>query len=131
MSIFEQMMYVNAFSLIFSVVSYLFRLDELRESIGMMLFSVSLLRDVIILSFCATISQVLIYRTIKRFSAVTFSTIMTTRQMFSILLSSLIFQNALSCYQIAAVVLVSAALYLKAYVSFMSHRDIEYSQLPK
>ncbi|XP_078436062.1 UDP-galactose/UDP-glucose transporter 5-like isoform X2 [Wolffia australiana] len=67
--------------------------------------------DVALLSAVATISQFFISYTIRTFGALTFATIMTTRQLVSIFLSCLWFGHPLSSVQWAGVVMVFGALY--------------------
>jgi len=67
----------------------------------------------ILLSFCAAGGQVIIYYSIKEFGALFFSTVMTTRQIISMLLSSMIYLHPLSFWQWAATLLVFGALYYK------------------
>ena len=66
------------------------------------------------LSFAASVGQVIIYCTIKHFGAVFFSTVMTIRQVISILLSCIIFLHPLSILQWIAVFVVFGTLYYKA-----------------
>lgn len=75
-----------------------------------------MLRDAVLLSFAASLGQLVIYFTIKRFGALTYSTIMTTRQFASMLLSSLIFLHPITFSQWAGVALVFAALYYQGFV---------------
>jgi solute carrier family 35 (adenosine 3'-phospho 5'-phosphosulfate transporter), member B2 len=105
------------------------RFGIFAESIRFMLRDSFLLRDVALLSLCSTFIQLLVYQIIKNFNAVTYSTIMTTRQMISIFLSSLLFQNALSFWQLYGTFLVTGALYLKAYFSYIEQREQQQQKL--
>ncbi len=55
--------------------------------------------------------QILIYFTIKNYGALVFSTVMTTRQFVSVLLSSIIFLNPLTFVQWIGTSIVFGALY--------------------
>jgi len=70
--------------------------------------------DVILLSSVATASQFFISYTIRTFGALTFATIMTTRQLLSILLSCLWFAHPLSWEQYIGAAIVFGALYAKS-----------------
>lgn len=112
MSTYNQMLYVNmcsaTISLIMLVVS-----GELWVAIAFSLkypeFNVSSLA----LSVCATAGQMVIYYSIKEFGALFFSTVMTTRQVISILLSCIIYLHPLTVGQWMSALLVFGALYYK------------------
>lgn len=72
--------------------------------------------DVIILSSVATASQFFISYTIRTFGALTFATIMTTRQLVSILLSCVWFVHPLSWMQWVGAAIVFGALYTKSFL---------------
>ncbi|CAN6459654.1 unnamed protein product [Victoria cruziana] len=80
---------------------------------------------VILLSVVATLSQFFISYTIRTFGALTFATIMTTRQLVSILLSCIWFGHPLSWEQMAGAGIVFGSLYLK---SFLKSRPQKASQ---
>ncbi|KAL1544185.1 UDP-galactose/UDP-glucose transporter 5B [Salvia divinorum] len=71
--------------------------------------------DIIILSTVATISQFFISYTIRSFGALTFATIMTTRQLVSILLSCVWFAHPLTAEQLIGAVIVFGSIYSKSY----------------
>ncbi|KAL8525600.1 hypothetical protein ACS0TY_015010 [Phlomoides rotata] len=71
--------------------------------------------DIIVLSTVATISQFFISYTIRNFGALTFATIMTTRQLVSILLSCVWFAHPLSSEQLIGAVIVFGSIYSKSY----------------
>ena len=66
------------------------------------------------LSLCSALGQVVIYHTIKKFGALFFAMVMTTRQVFSILLSCIYFRHPLSLGQWAGAGTVFGTLYYKA-----------------
>jgi hypothetical protein len=70
---------------------------------------------ILALSVASAVVQLVISFTIKRFGAVVFATIMTTRQFFSVLLSCVYFGTSLARYQWVGVGVVFAALYVKAF----------------
>ncbi|KAI9196633.1 hypothetical protein LWI28_025597 [Acer negundo] len=72
--------------------------------------------DVALLSTVATTSQFFISYTIRTFGALTFATIMTTRQLASIMLSCVWFSHPLSWEQWIGAVIVFASLYAKSFM---------------
>nr|GMD15803.1 UDP-galactose/UDP-glucose transporter 5B-like [Ipomoea batatas] len=72
--------------------------------------------DVLLLSTVATASQFFISFTIRNFGALTFATIMTTRQLVSILLSCMWFGHPLSWEQCVGAVIVFGSLYSKSFL---------------
>ncbi|KAF5192211.1 UDP-galactose/UDP-glucose transporter [Thalictrum thalictroides] len=80
------------------------------------------LYDIILLSTVATASQFFISYTIRTFGALTFATIMITRQLVSIMLSCLWFAHPLSWEQWIGAAIVFSALYAK---SFLRSKPLE------
>ncbi|XP_051119500.1 UDP-galactose/UDP-glucose transporter 5B-like [Andrographis paniculata] len=72
--------------------------------------------DIAILSTVATVSQFFIFYTIRNFGALTFATIMTTRQLVSILLSCVWFAHPLSIEQLIGAVIVFGSIYSKSFL---------------
>eukprot|EP00250_Pteridium_aquilinum_P006677 c16544_g1_i1 orf=240-1346(+) len=73
------------------------------------------LYDILFLSMVATASQFFISFTIRTFGALIFSTIMTTRQLASILLSCMWFAHPLSWQQLFGGLVVFCSLYFKSF----------------
>ena len=74
------------------------------------------------LSLCATGGQLVIYYTIKNFGALFFALVMTTRQVFSILLSCIIFFHPLTLGQWFGAGTVFGTLYYKGARKKPSHK---------
>ncbi|KAH7542520.1 hypothetical protein FEM48_Zijuj02G0082600 [Ziziphus jujuba var. spinosa] len=72
--------------------------------------------DVVLLSTVATASQFFISYTIRTFGALVFATIMTTRQLVSIMLSCIWFHHPLSWEQCIGAVIVFGSLYMKTFL---------------
>ncbi|KAF9605827.1 hypothetical protein IFM89_018652 [Coptis chinensis] len=72
--------------------------------------------DILLLSTVATASQFFISYTIRTFGALTFATIMITRQLVSIMLSCLWFAHPLSWEQWIGAAIVFSALYAKSFL---------------
>jgi len=113
MSTYDQMIYVNMFSGIICVVILMVK-GTLFQAINFSMAYPALFWDSIWLSVCSTFGQMLIYYTIKEFGALFFSTVMVTRQVFSIILSCIIYSNPLSHGQWFGFLLVFGTLYYKA-----------------
>ncbi|CAA7389584.1 unnamed protein product [Spirodela intermedia] len=86
--------------------------------------------DVALLSTVATISQFFISYTIRTFGALSFATIMTTRQLVSILLSCLWFGHPLSSLQWIGAAVVFGALYAKIFLKTNSSKPAPVSDEP-
>lgn len=78
--------------------------------------------DIALLSTVATASQFFISYTIKTFGALTFATIMTTRQLVSIMLSCMWFAHPLSPIQWFGAVVVFGSLYMKSFMRTVSQK---------
>lgn len=78
--------------------------------------------DLVMLSTVATTSQFFISYTIRTFGALTFATIMTTRQLVSILLSCVWFGHPLSREQFLGAVIVFGSLYAKTFLRNKAQR---------
>lgn len=112
MTIFNQIMYVQAFSAGFSVLGML-TAGQLSEAISFVFRHPDALSYILTLSAAATIGQLFISHTIRTYGALLFATVMTTRQFISILLSCILFAHPLSAGQWAGTAAVFGALYYK------------------
>lgn len=86
---------------------------------------------ILALSVASAVVQLVISFTIKRFGAVVFATIMTTRQFFSVLMSCLVFQTPLASGQWAGVAIVFLALYYKVLAGMGSKRPDKHKAADK
>ncbi|MEW5319087.1 MAG: hypothetical protein WDW38_010258 [Sanguina aurantia] len=93
-----QVLYTTAFSTALSFVASL-ATQQLQPSILFLIRNPDALVWIAALSLSSAAVQLLISYTIKRYGALVFAIIMTTRQFFSILLSSLVFRTSLSLGQ--------------------------------
>lgn len=112
MTIFNQIMYVQAFSAGFSTLG-LISAGQFGDAISFVMRHPSALGSILTLSAAATIGQLFISHTIKTYGALLFATVMTTRQFISILLSCILFAHPLSLGQWVGTVTVFGALYYK------------------
>ena len=85
--------------------------DELVPSIMFSIQYPSLFYNSTILSIAAMMGQIVIYYSIKNFGALFFATVMTTRQLVSIMLSCLLYFHPLTVGQWAGATVTFAAIY--------------------
>jgi len=112
MSTYNQMLYVNLWSAVMSLASLLFS-NELFSSIEFSMNHPDFFVNSLLLSAAASIGQLIILITIKEFGALFFATIMTIRQVISILLSCLLYMHPLSWGQWFSAALVFGVIYWK------------------
>jgi adenosine 3'-phospho 5'-phosphosulfate transporter B2 len=113
------MFITNAYSCIYTLVS-LYREDELNETMQFLNEHTDITKHIVLLSVTSAIGQIFIFVTIQKFGALVFSLIMTTRQVLSILLSSLVFQHSMTLQGAFGVALIFFALFLQQYLKFKS-----------
>ena len=113
-----QMMFnLNVFSAILSAVPLLIS--------GGMSYSIAFINEhssfgihILIISFSSALGQLFLFYTIAEFGPVVFTIIMVTRQMFSILLSCLIYGHHLTTQAVIGVFFVFLALFLQTYAAY-------------
>ncbi|KAI9019140.1 UAA transporter [Hyaloraphidium curvatum] len=126
MSAPHQMFWVGAWAVVLSILLLLFPIDtllttgtlehnKLGPAVAFAARHPALLADALVLSFAATAGQALIYFCIRTYGALVLSTILTTRQIISILLSALIFAHPITPAQWLAFAAVFGALYFRAF----------------
>jgi len=113
MSTFNQMIHVNAWSGLISLIMLLAH-NDLMPALQFSQDYPNFFIASVGLSLCSALGQVVIYHTIKKFGALFFAMVMTTRQVFSILLSCIYFRHPLSLGQWAGAATVFGTLYWKA-----------------
>ncbi|XP_038980145.1 UDP-galactose/UDP-glucose transporter 5B-like [Phoenix dactylifera] len=121
MEIHNQIFYTTMCSCLFSLTGLIAQ-GHLISAVDFMLRHQDCFYDVAILSTVATVGQFFIYYTIRTFGALTFATIMTTRQLVSILLSCVWFSHPLSWIQWIGTAIVFGALYTKSFLKSKPHK---------
>eukprot|EP00850_Spirogloea_muscicola_P011432 SM000071S21056 [mRNA] locus=s71:155439:158818:- [translate_table: standard] len=116
MEIFNQILYVTLCSSTISLLGLL-SAGQLLLAVSFVLKYPACLFDIILMSLAATTSQFFISYTIRTFGALAFATIMTTRQLLSILLSCMWFGHGLSLGQWGGTAMVFGSLYYKTWTS--------------
>lgn len=121
MEIHNQIFYTTLCSCILSLAGLIFQ--------GHLLLAIDFVRrhndcffDIVLLSTVATASQFFISYTIRTFGALTFATIMTTRQLVSIMLSCVWFSHPLSWQQWIGAIIVFGSLYAKSFLKSMPQK---------
>lgn len=114
MEIYNQILYVTLCSCGLSMTG-LFMRGHWMPALGFVSRHPDCLLDIAVLSAAASASQFFISHTIRTFGALVFATIMTTRQLVSILLSCVFFGHPPTASQWAGASLVFGALYFKTY----------------
>lgn len=115
MEIHNQIFYTTLCSCILSLTGLILQ-GHLLPAIDFVVHHNDCFRDIALLSTVATASQFFISYTIRTFGALTFATIMTTRQLVSILLSCMWFSHPLSWEQWIGAVIVFGSLYVKSFL---------------
>ncbi|KAM2985948.1 hypothetical protein FF2_006289 [Malus domestica] len=115
MEIHNQIFYTTFCSCVLSLTGLLLQ-GQLLPAIHFVSSHNDCFFDIALLSTVATASQFFISYTIRTFGALTFATIMTTRQLASIMLSCLWFSHPLSREQWLGAVVVFGSLYAKSFM---------------
>ena len=114
MTIYNQIMFVQAFSAGFSLLG-LVTAGQLGDALSFVARHPEALTSILTLSAAATVGQLFISHTIKTYGALIFATVMTTRQFISILLSCILFAHPLTGGQWVGTAAVFGALYYKTF----------------
>lgn len=120
MSTFDQMIYVNGFSSLASIIVLMYN-RSLLYTISFITSCPQLAVDILVLSICAALGQMVICYMIKEFGALIFSAVMVTRQVLSIVLSCVIYYHPTTNVQFASATLVVVLLYYKCSGDIRKH----------
>lgn len=122
MSSISLMFITNLYSCLYTFIS-LWSQDQLKESIKFMFQHSDITGHIVLLSIASAIGQIFIFITIQKFGALVFSLMMTTRQILSIFLSSIVFQHSMSVQSLFGISLIFFALFLQQYLKFHSKKE--------
>ncbi|KAK4741862.1 hypothetical protein SAY87_025450 [Trapa incisa] len=128
MEIHNQIFYTSLLSCFISFTGLILQ-GQLILAIDFAYYHRDCLWDIVMLSTVATASQFFISYTIRTFGALTFATIMTTRQLVSILLSCIWFGHPLTYQQILGAVIVFGALYSKSFLRKQPQKSLPSVQM--
>ena len=120
MSSIALMFMTNLYSCLFTLVSLCMD-DELNETIQFISEHSEVTSHLVYLSLASAIGQIFIFVTIQKFGALIFTLIMTTRQVLSILFSSLIFKHQLSIQSIFGVFIIFTALFGQQFLKIINN----------
>lgn len=109
------MMYgVNCSSIIFTVLALVFS-GDIPRVVEFMMYNPAALWYNVLTAITSTTGQIAIFYTIKRFGPVVFTIIMTTRQMMSIVLSTILFGHSITTGGVVGALLVFTAIFHSVY----------------
>jgi len=114
LSSYQMMFGVNAFSLFFTSVSLLLG-GEMFESLSRVLGDPILFKDIISFSFCGAMGQMFIFYTIKTFDAIVFTMIMTSKQLFAVILSIVLYGHFTSSASAFGIMTVFSGVLYRIY----------------
>ncbi|KAL2328709.1 hypothetical protein Fmac_022136 [Flemingia macrophylla] len=115
MEIHNQIFYTTLCSCVLSLTGLIIQ-GHLLPAIEFVYIHKDCFFDIVLLSTVATASQFFISYTIRTFGALTFATIMTTRQLVSIMLSCVWFAHPLSWEQWIGAAIVFGSIYAKSFM---------------
>jgi adenosine 3'-phospho 5'-phosphosulfate transporter B2 len=120
METYNQMLWVTACSACLSA-AWLLGDSTMGDALAFVSRHPEALRGIFALSLSSAIGQLFILNTIREFGALTFATVMTSRQFLSILLSCVLFMHPLTGAQWLGTASIFGALYYQAFVKSKSH----------
>mmetsp|Transcript_32283 Transcript_32283/g.101422 ORF Transcript_32283/g.101422 Transcript_32283/m.101422 type:complete len:386 (-) Transcript_32283:251-1408(-) len=118
---FQMMFGVNTWSILFTLAALLAS-GELWTTIAFLKLNPAALMDNVTIAITSATGQLFIFYTIKRFGPVAFTIIMTTRQIFSMVISNFAFGHSLGISGWAAASIVFATLFYRVYRSAKSRK---------
>ena len=119
-SVHQQMMLTNVWAFIYTLLGCIVT-GQGQQGVLYLMSNPALLGPLAIFSACSALGQNFIFLTIQRFSALTCTTITTTRKFFTILVSVAIFGHELTNTSWGGVVLVFAGLLVELYSKYQKH----------
>lgn len=121
MSSMAMMFMTNFYSCMYTFFSMMYQ-DEFFEAVTFIQTHDEIVHHVLLLSTASAVGQIFIFITIQKFGALVFTLIMTTRQLFAILLSSLLFKHSLSAQSIFGICLIFCTLFSKQLLNFFNKK---------
>ncbi|CAF0939649.1 unnamed protein product [Brachionus calyciflorus] len=128
MSSISLMFMTNFYSCLYTLVSLIYQ-NQLEETFGFMSKHSEITHHIVLLSITSAIGQIFIFVTIQKFGALVFSLMMTTRQILSIFLSSIIFNHSMSFQSVIGVSVIFFALFLQQYFKFREKNKKTFQRL--
>jgi len=120
METYNQMLWVTACSACLSA-AWLLGDSSMGDALAFVSRHPEALQGIFALSMSSAVGQLFILNTIREFGALTFATVMTSRQFLSILLSCVIFMHPLTGSQWLGTATIFGALYYQAFYKSKAH----------
>merc|ERR1740117_2490409 len=127
---FQMMFWIGAASSVYAGAMLYFS-GEMDYTISFLMSRPESMIDVTALSLIATLGQIFIYVTVQKHGPVTLSLIMTTRQIGSVILSTVLFGHGLPSVAIGAAAVVFSVLMVRSYRSSVSDTKKGKAALPQ
>jgi len=121
---YNQMMYVNMFSSIVSLVTLLVA-GDLLPALAFCTEHPAFVADAIVLSGSAVSAQFFIYSQVKEFGALVYAATMNVRQVVSIMVSYATYHSSITLPQVASLLVVFGALFYKSFAGLLSEKADE------
>merc|ERR550537_1187417 len=125
---YNQMMYINTFSAITSVITLLVT-GGFPKALGFCMKHPKVMLDASMLSAGAVGGQFFIYSMVKEFGALAFAATMNVRQVCSIIVSYIMYTKPITALQIVGLCMVFGALFYKSFEGVMASKDKEKAKL--
>ena len=109
MSPVQMMLIMNAFSSAFSFITLVHQ-EELWLAYNFVVTHPAIIPHLLVFALCATVGQIYIFYTVKHFGAVVFSIIMSTRILFSIVLSCIVYSHPVKELGVVGMITVFSAI---------------------
>merc|ERR1719265_1725394 len=120
---FQMMFWIGAASSIYAMAMVFFA-GNFNSTLAFVLSRPEALMDVLALSVIATLGQIFIYVTVQKHGPVALSMIMTTRQIWSVLLSCVLFGHSIPGVAVGAAGMVFSVLLIRSYRSVQQAEDV-------
>merc|ERR1719265_1568610 len=117
------MFWIGAASSIYAG-AMVFATATFQSTLGFVMARPEALIDVLALSVIATLGQIFIYVTVQKHGPVALSMIMTTRQVWSVVLSCVLFGHNLPGVAVGAAGMVFSVLLIRSYRSVQQAEDV-------
>jgi adenosine 3'-phospho 5'-phosphosulfate transporter B2 len=118
---FQMMFGVNFWSLCFTTVSLVFSGGG-YDSLVFVFNNADCMAHVLVLSLCSASGQLFIFYTIKKYGPIVFTIIMTTRQIISMVLSTVFFGHAMGVGAFAGALVVFCTLFYRTRRGYLKQK---------
>ncbi|XP_065198556.1 adenosine 3'-phospho 5'-phosphosulfate transporter 1-like [Sycon ciliatum] len=115
----QMMMGVNLFSCLFTLASLL-QQGQLMPALAFLQRHPEAMYNITLLSVFSAIGQLFIYYTVRTFGPLTFTIIMTTRQLISIIISCLLYSHVITFGSMFGAFVAFSAVFSQAYIKSRS-----------